>query len=140
MNKILKGDISKACVMAKLLKAGYTILEPLSENSRYDLVIDLKGKFIRIQVKTIYYKNDKKVYEMACYSETRRNKRHIRNQYTKDEVDFIIGYNHDNDQIYVFPIKDINNRNTIIFREKRRANQYSPLDVTKYQNFDSIIK
>ena len=79
VNKIIKGDISKSFVIAKLLKAGYTVLEPVSENSRYDLAIDLNGNFIRAQVKTIYYKNDKKVYEMVCYSVTRRNKKHIRN-------------------------------------------------------------
>ncbi|MEK6911088.1 MAG: group I intron-associated PD-(D/E)XK endonuclease [Nanoarchaeota archaeon] len=135
MNKILKGDISKAYVSARLLKAGYILLEPISENSRYDLVIDLKGKFIRIQVKTIYYKNDKKVYEMVCYSTTRRNKNHIRTQYTKDEIDFIIGYNPDNDEIYTFPIKDINGRNQIIFRNERRANQHSPLNISKYKEF-----
>ena len=139
MNKVLKGDISKACVVAKLLKEGFTILEPISENSRYDLVIDLNGKFLRIQIKTIYYKNDKKVYEMACYSTTRRNKKHIKAIYTEEEVDYIIGYNPEKDEMYTFPIRDINGRNQIVFRNKRRANQYSPLDTNKYQNAAALI-
>ena len=140
VNKIVKGDISKSFVVAKLLKEGYTVLEPTSENSRYDLVIDLNGKFVRAQVKTIYYKNDKKVYEMVCYSVTRRNKKHIRAQYTEKEIDVIIGYNQDNDEVYTFPIKDINGRNQIIFRDKRQANQHNPLDISKYKDFIHLTK
>ena len=138
MDKILKGDISKAFVIAKLLKEGYRVLEPLSENSRYDLVVELNGKFIRIQVKTIYYKNDFQVYEMVCYSTTRRNKVHIKNKYTSEEIDFIVGYNLDKDEIYTFPIRDIAGRNQILFRETRRANQHTPLVVKDYLGFTKL--
>lgn len=135
MDKILKGDISKAFVIAKLLKEGYRVLEPVSENSRYDIVVDVDGKFKRIQVKTIYYKNDLHVYEMVCYSTTRRNKMHIKTKYTSEEVDFIIGYNLDKDEVYTFPIKDIAGRNQIVFRETRKANQYTPLEVKNFLGF-----
>lgn len=138
MDKILKGDLSKAYVIAKLLKAGYKVLEPVSENSRYDLVVDLDGKFVKIQVKTIYYKNDMQVYEMVCYSTTRRNKMHIKTKYTPDEVDFIIGFNPDNDEVYAFPIEDIAGRNQILFREVRRANQHTPLVVKNYLGFSKL--
>jgi hypothetical protein len=138
MDKILKGDISKAFIIAELLKEGYKVLEPLSENSRYDLVVDLGGKFVRVQVKTIYYKNDLHVYEMVCYSTTRRNKAHVKTKYTSEEVDFIIGYNHDKDEIYTFPIKDIAGRNQILFRDIRRANQYNPLIVKDYLGFKKL--
>ena len=135
MSKISKGDLSKAFVIANLLKKGYRVLEPVSEDSRYDLVVDLKGKFLRIQVKTIYYKTDLLVYEMVCYSTTRRKKRHIKTVYTSKEVDFIIGYNPDKDEVYTFPIGDIDGRHQILFRDVRRANQYNPLNVKEYLGF-----
>jgi len=139
MDKILKGDLSKAFVIAKLLKAGYKVLEPVSENSRYDLVVEINGKFVKIQVKTIYYKNDMQVYEMVCYSTTRRNKRHIKTKYTSSEVDFIMGYNPDTDEVYTFPIRDIAGRNQILFREVRRANQHNPLVVKNYLGFAKLF-
>lgn len=138
MDKILKGDLSKAYIIAKLLKENYRVLEPISENSRYDLVVENEGKFLRIQVKTIYFKNDLGVYEMVCYSTTRRNKKHIKTKYTEEEVDFIIGYNPDTDKVYTFPIGDIAGRHQIIFRENRQANQYSPLDVKEYEGFTKL--
>lgn len=139
MDKVAKGNVSKAHVIARLMKEGYNLLEPLSENSRYDLAIDLEGRLIRIQIKTIYFKNDKKVYEMVCYSTTRRGKKHIKTPYTEREVDFIIGYNLERDEMYTFPIKDIAGRKQIIFREERRKNQYKPLDIRKYKKVKEII-
>lgn len=138
MDKILKGDISKAFIIAKLLKEGYRLLEPVSENSRYDLIVDINGKFARVQVKTIYYKNDLKVYEMVCYSTTRRNKMHIKTKYTAKEVDFIMGFNPDTEEVYTFPIKDIAGRHQIIFRDARRANQHTPLTVKNYLGFKKL--
>jgi len=138
MDKILKGDLSKAFVIAKLLKEGYKLLEPVTENSRYDLVVDLNGQFARIQIKTIYYKNDLQVYEMVCYSTTRRNKIHVKTKYTPEEVDFIIGYNLDKDEIYTFPIKDIAGRHQILFRETSKANQHTPLVVKDYLGFTKL--
>ena len=138
MDKILKGDLSKAFIIAKLLKENYRVLEPVSENSRYDLVVDIDGRFVRIQVKTIYYKNDLQVYAMVCYSTTRRNKVHVKTKYTSDEVDFIAGYNPDNDEVYTFPIKDIAGRHQILFRETRKANQHNPLVVKNYLGFTKL--
>ena len=39
-------------VLAALLRAGKTVLQPFGDNQRYDIVIDEGGKFFRIQCKT----------------------------------------------------------------------------------------
>jgi PD-(D/E)XK endonuclease len=46
------GDASEACVLAALVKAGYSVLLPFGENHRYDLVIDDGRRLQRVQVKT----------------------------------------------------------------------------------------
>jgi hypothetical protein len=46
------GDISQAKVMAALVAAGKAVLFPFGENTRYDLVIDEGGRFVRLQCKT----------------------------------------------------------------------------------------
>ena len=45
-------DISQAKVMAALVAVGRSILLPFGENTRYDLVIDEGGRFVRLQCKT----------------------------------------------------------------------------------------
>ena len=52
MNSKHVGDTSEAQVIAALLKMGKNVLLPFGDNQRYDVVIEEKGKFIRIQVKT----------------------------------------------------------------------------------------
>lgn len=52
MHSIAKGDISTAIITARLLQKGYTVLRPVTELSRYDLVIDRGRGFERVQCKT----------------------------------------------------------------------------------------
>ena len=46
------GDVSLAAVLTALCKAGKVVLLPWGAGQRYDLVIDEKGNFSRVQVKT----------------------------------------------------------------------------------------
>lgn len=47
-----KGDVSEAYVTARLLEAGRTVLKPVGDNCRFDLVIYQDGQFTRVQCKT----------------------------------------------------------------------------------------
>lgn len=62
------GDISNAMILAKLVKNKKKVLIPFGENNRYDLVIDEKGKFSRIQCKTGRYKGELGVILFPTYS------------------------------------------------------------------------
>jgi hypothetical protein len=46
------GNATEAVVMAEFLKAGFPVLIPFGENSRYDLVVEAGGRFLRVQCKT----------------------------------------------------------------------------------------
>lgn len=141
MHTIQKGDISKACVISKLLKKEFKVLTPISENSRYDLVIDKNNQFLRIQVKTIYWSKCTKCYQMQCCSSQKNAKLKKRCRYTENEVDFIIGYNSESDKAYIFPIGDIDGRAHINFRfHQIHKNQNSPLHVGKYEESFYLIR
>ena len=43
---------TEAIIAEALVRRGYTVLQPLGVNQRYDLVVDLGGTFVRIQCKT----------------------------------------------------------------------------------------
>lgn len=47
-----KGDIAEAFITARLLELGLTVLKPVGDNARYDLVVERDGTFKRIQCKT----------------------------------------------------------------------------------------
>ena len=49
-----KGDVSEAHIVARLLEVGRTVLKPVGDNARFELVIYDEGRFQRVQCKTAY--------------------------------------------------------------------------------------
>lgn len=52
MNTTEKGNLTELKIAVRLLESGKTVLRSIGEGCRYDLVIDEKGKFTRVQCKT----------------------------------------------------------------------------------------
>jgi hypothetical protein len=46
------GQRTEAAILSELVRRGYSVLLPFGVNQRYDLVLDLDGKFVRAQCKT----------------------------------------------------------------------------------------
>jgi Holliday junction resolvase len=46
-----KGNFAEAKVLTFLIKKGFNVSLPWSENSKYDLVAEKGGKFLRVQLK-----------------------------------------------------------------------------------------
>ncbi|MBV8639106.1 MAG: hypothetical protein JO322_13595 [Candidatus Eremiobacteraeota bacterium] len=59
-------DIAEARVIAALVEAEFQLLLPFGENHRYDIAIDLEGRFYRVQVKSGRVRRG--VIEFNCYS------------------------------------------------------------------------
>ena len=65
------GDITEAACMTRLLECGYTVLQPIGQMHRYDLVIeDADGKFWRVQCKTGWLDYNDTVIRFAASSQT----------------------------------------------------------------------
>ena len=50
------GHRTEGTILYFLVKAGYSVLVPVGVNQRYDLVVDVNGRFIRGQCKTGRYR------------------------------------------------------------------------------------
>lgn len=68
MNTKQQGDIGVAMAIAYYTQSGYTVSSPLTDNARYDLVVERNGTFYRIQCKTTNF------YEKYSYRVTLRTK------------------------------------------------------------------
>lgn len=55
MNRKQQGDIGVAMAIAFYTRAGTGVSVPLTDNLRYDLIVDRDGKLLRVQVKTTGY-------------------------------------------------------------------------------------
>jgi len=104
-----KGSIAEMAVATKLMKLGWTVLHPLSENNRYDLVAERGNEFKRIQVKYVTPKNGG--LPVNCRSSNNWSVK----RYSPKEVDIIAAYDSRDENIYFIP-SSIFNASTIKLR------------------------
>jgi hypothetical protein len=104
MNTKLKGDIAEQAAVFQALKRGWGVLTPVGDRLPYDLVFDVEGKFVRIQVKHAWFDSARQNY-VADNRRTKTNRRSmIREVYGPADFDFALVYIQDLDLFYVFPV------------------------------------
>lgn len=93
----LKGALTEQRCFTKCLESGYMVLKPLFDDSKYDFVLDLNGKLIRVQVKTSRWANEQRgVFIFSCSG------CHNKKKYTNDEVDYIM--TEMKNKFFLFPV------------------------------------
>lgn len=120
MNTKQIGDISVAQIVAKLIKAGKNVLAPvLSDNQRYDLVVESDGRFERLQCKTGRLK-DGAVSFPTCSSSVHRGGER---KYYTGQIETFAVYCPENDEVYMVPIEVTPKGYCSIRTEKPKNNQ-----------------
>lgn len=65
LNTITLGDIGESIAIMQFTKAGSVVSKPLTNNARYDLIIEKNKKLYRVQVKTTQSVKDNSRMEFA---------------------------------------------------------------------------
>ena len=112
-----KGSIAEMAVATRLIEEGWHVLFPVGENTRYDLVAERNGHFIKIQVKYVTPQNG--FLEVNCRSCNNWSILH----YTEKEIDFIAAYNSRDKKIYFIPVSKLNNSSFNLRLDKSKNNQ-----------------
>jgi hypothetical protein len=104
-----KGDRTTLAVMLALQDAGFAILVPFGENTRYDLVIDEGRTFSRIQCKTGRLRDGTVLFNTcSCYGH-HLNPRTSRRDY-RGEIDYFAVHCPETGWVYLVPIEVIPNK------------------------------
>jgi hypothetical protein len=104
MDTKLKGDIAEHAAILQALKRGWGVLEPVGDRLPYDLVFDVTGILVRVQVKCAWFDNSSRNY-VVDNRRTKTNRRSmIRDAYKPVDFDFALVYIPDYDLFYVFPV------------------------------------
>ncbi|HRZ28800.1 MAG TPA: group I intron-associated PD-(D/E)XK endonuclease [Spirochaetota bacterium] len=107
-----EGGLRELKAAAILMQEGFSVFTPvINMNYRYDLIAEKNNKFYRIQVKSLSLQFEKNPeYSTSCdqyiihaYTTPRGKKR----TYSKEDCDFIIGIDLNNDQYACIPIKHV---------------------------------
>lgn len=105
------GNITEVSCMLEFMKLGYPVLTPYGDCQRYDFVVEINGKFYRIQSKTA---NDTYIDEgyivFRCDNTTTKNGKVVHHSYDKNEIDYFSTFY--DGKCYLVPVNECS-------REKR---------------------
>lgn len=114
------GDISEAKVISRFIELGITVSIPFGDNQRYDLIADMEGKLLKIQIKTGRLKRG--VIHFYTYNFSGSGKRAKKMDY-KNSCNLFAVYCPENDNIYVIPVKTCSANGAFLRINKPKNNQ-----------------
>src|SRR5579871_2546280 len=92
-----KGDIAEQAAILQSLKRGWGVLDPIGDRLPYDLVFDVSGSLVKIQVKLAWFYEPDQCY-LLDNRRTKTNRRQmIRDCYSVTDFDFALAYLEDLD-------------------------------------------
>jgi hypothetical protein len=109
------GDRSTMAIIFALQVAGYPVLLPFGENTRYDIVIDTGAKLRRVQCKTGRLREGAVVFRTCSSYGHHPNPKIIRRDYQGEIDDFAV-YCPELRSVYLIPIEDVSTRTTAMLR------------------------
>lgn len=138
MDTKLKADIAESAVITELLKKGFSVLRPVGDRLPYDIGVDSKRGFVRIQVKSAWYNTKDKCY-IVDSRRTKTNRRQmLRQRYTADDFDFAIIYLSDLYVFYVMPVSVFSKYSSVITFVEADKRQRKPKSADYRDRWDLL--
>ncbi len=134
-----KGNVAELAIATEAARLGLSVLKPLTEHERFDLVLEIGGRFHRVQCKwgkrceggievrlRSSYHSPTRGYVIATYNET--------------EVDLVAVYCGDLDRSYLLPARLFAGRSMVFLRvEPTRNNQRAALNWARQYEFRGAV-
>jgi hypothetical protein len=113
----LKGNATEAAVLDALVNRDFAVLLPFGEGHPYDLVVQIKDRFLRVQCKTARVRN-------GCLRFNSRSTDHGHGPGTYIGLADIFGvYCPSTGQVYLVPVRDVPRFDVFLRLEPTRNNQ-----------------
>jgi hypothetical protein len=134
-----KGAAAEAAITATVIQLGLTVLRPLCEGRRYDLVIDLEPELLRVQCKLA--KRLDGVLSVNLTTNRLTPGGYVSTSYTSAEVDAIAAYSPELNRSFLIPIGDASGRRVIHLRlDPTRNNQVEGIRWADDYELDATIQ
>jgi len=125
MNRHLKqpkrrGEWVEMLFATEAAARGFTVTKPWGESTRYDLILEKRGRCLRIQVKSTGFKC-RRYNSYACGLQVNRHMNH----YNSSNVDFLAIYILQKAIWYILPIRIIKNvKANLTFSPQKKDHKY----------------
>jgi prevent-host-death family protein len=110
-----KGNVAELAIAAEAANLGLSVLKPLTEHERYDLVMEVGGRLLRVQCKWATLRGEVVMVRLtgSYHSPTRG---YVKSTYGADEVDAIAAYCHALRKCYLLPIEPFAGKSVVHLR------------------------
>ena len=104
MDTKLVGDIAEQSAVLQALKRGWGVLKPVGDRLSYDMIFDVGGVLVKIQVKSAWFDEASCNY-VADNRRTKTNRRTmVRQAYSAGDFDFALIYLAGINAFYIMPL------------------------------------
>lgn len=124
MEKIRKGKLAQIIVIKFLLKEKWEIYEPITEDTKTDLIIKKENEIFFLQIKSI--QNDRNNLVIPVRKLNHNKTSHRTYLYSEENANFIVGVNLDTEDVYFVPYSYY-------------KNYTSTMSVTKLKSFQNNL-
>jgi hypothetical protein len=114
-----KGAIAESAVLQAAVRLGLEVAIPFAPR-RYDLILDLGPRLLRVQCK--WASRDGDVVVVRCYTSRRAREGFVHRGYEVGEIDAVAAYCAELDRCYLIPVSAIHGRRNVQLRLGPTAN------------------
>ncbi len=133
-----KGAVAEAAITTAAIQLGLTVLRPLCEGRRYDLVVDLEPRLLRVQCKLA--KLTRGVLSVRLQTSRYTPRGYVLTTYSADEIDAVAAYSTELRRCFLLPISEARGRSNVHLRlEPSRNNQARGINWADAYEFDTMI-
>jgi hypothetical protein len=133
-----KGAIAETAVVHAAVKLGIGVFKPVMDE-RCDLILDLRPRLIRVQVKWAVRQGE--VVVVRCCSNRRARDGMVTRTYSADEVDAIVAYCEEIGRCFLLPIALCSGRRVIHVRlNAARNNQRAGINEARDFDFAATLR
>jgi hypothetical protein len=120
MNTKQQGDIGVAVAISYYTRKGYAVSVPLTDNTRYDLLVDDGNRILRVQCKSTGYKEGSVYRVQLATSGGNQSWNGEKKRLSKDEIDLLFVYTLAGDS-YEFPPSVFDGKNSMGLGDSKNA-------------------
>lgn len=108
-----KGILTEEELKLWFLKRGWSVSVPVGDDDRYDFIVDIDGKLLRMQCKTGNLKRRKGCLNFSTASIKYNSSGTHRTKYAESDIDYFCTFNPEDHQVYIVPVGICGNECTL---------------------------
>lgn len=140
LNTVSIGDIGESVAIMKFIKNEFTVSKPLSNNSRYDLIVERNNILYKVQVKTTQNIKDEVKMDFALKTTNYSKGKWKSTGYTSNEIDLFFLYCIENDWCGLYIVNEDIPKNITVRLKPPKNNQIKGVNLAENLEFENQLK